>query len=71
LNAPFFLITYTDGLVEIENSNKESFGENKIAEIFNQAVQNNIPQQIFMSAEKFKGNCPFMDDLAILSIHQK
>ena len=68
---PFFLITYTDGLVEIENSDNEAFGESRIADIINQSTQNNIPQQILIAAEEFKRGCPFMDDLAILSIHQK
>lgn len=71
MDSPFTLITYTDGLVEIENDLGESFGEHRIEEIVKSNIASDLPNMMLQEALNFKGNQPFLDDLAILSIQQK
>jgi len=67
----FTVISYTDGLVEIENSQKQPFGEDRIAEVLKGIHHSSLPEEILFTAEKFKEDQPFVDDLAILAIQQQ
>jgi sigma-B regulation protein RsbU (phosphoserine phosphatase) len=67
----FTMISYTDGLVEIENSKKQPFGEERIAVVMKKRPPHSIPQYLLKAAENFKENQPFVDDLAILAIQQQ
>jgi sigma-B regulation protein RsbU (phosphoserine phosphatase) len=71
INAPFNLLTYTDGLIEIENNQGEAFGEQRIMNHLQNYTLENLPNAILSEALKFKGEEPFVDDLAILSVQQK
>ena len=64
------LICYTDGLVELENSNGVAFETDNLINV----VENNLElsmkeleQKIFSNLEEFKGNMDLMDDTAVLS----
>lgn len=64
------LVCYTDGLVELENEEKEEFG----TEFLSLIVKNNrhlnsheLNQHIINQAIKFKGTKPYVDDIAILT----
>ena len=64
------LICYTDGLVELENSNGVAFETDNLINV----VENNLElsmkeleQKIFSKLEEFKGNMDLMDDTAVLS----
>ena len=64
------LICYTDGLVELENSNGTAFETDNLIKV----VENNLKltmkeqvQKIFSKLEEFKGDQDLMDDTAVLS----
>jgi len=64
------LICYTDGLVELENSNGAAFETDNLIKV----VENNLKltmkeqvQKIFSKLEEFKGDQDLMDDTAVLS----
>jgi phosphoserine phosphatase RsbU/P len=69
--TPFSLLTYTDGLIEIENHQGEAFGEQRIMHHLLHHTIENLPNTLLKEALQFKGEEPFVDDLAILSIQQK
>ena len=64
------MICYTDGLVELENSNGAAFETDNLIKV----VENNLKltmkeqvQKIFSKLEEFKGDQDLMDDTAVLS----
>jgi sigma-B regulation protein RsbU (phosphoserine phosphatase) len=64
------LVTYTDGLVEVENNKKEEYGTNRIKasilenkDVSMEELNNYLMKDLF----KFKEDQPFIDDIAILS----
>ena len=70
LTEDTILICYTDGLVELENSNGVAFETDNLINV----VENNLElsmkeleQKIFSKLEEFKGNMDLMDDTAVLS----
>ena len=67
----FELISYTDGLVEIENEHNVAFGETNIAGIAAQFSGAEFISEILKTVNTFKGSRPFTDDLAILHIDSK
>jgi|TARA_B100000524_G_scaffold348483_1_gene253373 sigma-B regulation protein RsbU (phosphoserine phosphatase) len=70
LSEDTILICYTDGLVELENSNGAAFETDNLIKV----VENNLKltmkeqvQKIFSRLEEFKGDQDLMDDTAVLS----
>ena len=70
LSQDTILICYTDGLVELKNSNGAAFETDNLIKV----VENNLKltmkeqvQKIFSKLEEFKGNQDLMDDTAVLS----
>lgn len=71
ISSPAILLTYTDGLTEVENGAQEEFGENRVLEV----LQNNIFEQPIMlidflnsKLENFRANQPMIDDVAMLAV---
>lgn len=71
ISSPAILLTYTDGLTEVENGAQEEFGENRVLEV----LQNNIFEQPIMlidllnsKLENFRVNQPMIDDVAMLAV---
>lgn len=69
--ADFVLLCYTDGLTDTINSSKASFSLSKIESIV-QANINEAPEkinkEIISKANEFRGEIPFTDDIAMLTI---
>ena len=70
LNENTILICYTDGLVELENSNNVAFETENLVKV----VKNNfhltmkdLDKAIFDRLNEFKGNQEFLDDTAVMS----
>ncbi|MEY2937565.1 MAG: Phosphoserine phosphatase RsbU [Bacteroidota bacterium] len=64
------LICYTDGLVEIENNSNLQFGEEGILQSINDNASSSI--QLLMDAVKnFKGDMPYVDDIALVSVRRR
>lgn len=64
------LICYTDGLVELENSNGVAFETDNLINVVENNLELNmkeLEQKIFSKLEEFKGNMDLMDDTAVLS----
>jgi sigma-B regulation protein RsbU (phosphoserine phosphatase) len=64
------LVTYTDGLVEVENDNQVEYGTKKVHEAILNFTNNSMEelnQYLIEDLTKFKQNQPFVDDIAILS----
>ena len=64
------LVTYTDGLVEVENNKKEEYGSDRVKvsilknkDVSMEELNNYLVKDLF----KFKEDEPFIDDIAILS----
>ena len=64
------LICYTDGLVELENSNNVAFETENLIKVvkknFNQSMKD-LDSTIFSRLDEFKGDEEFMDDTAVMS----
>ena len=65
------LVSYTDGLVEVENDNNDPFSLENLTDVINR--YHNMPmkelnERLFKAVEEHKGDKPFMDDTAILSL---
>ncbi|MGE0567858.1 MAG: PP2C family protein-serine/threonine phosphatase [Bacteroidia bacterium] len=69
--ADFVLLCYTDGLTDTINSSKASFSLSEIESIV-QANINEAPEkinkEIISKANEFRGEIPFTDDIAMLTI---
>lgn len=64
------LVTYTDGLVEVENNKKEEYGSDrvKVSILKNKDVSmEELNNYLVKDLLKFKEDEPFIDDIAILS----
>ena len=70
LSENTILICYTDGLVELENSNGIAFETENLIKVvkknFNQSMKD-LDLTIFSRLDEFKGNKEFMDDTAVMS----
>tara|TARA_B100001093_G_scaffold519587_1_gene609288 strand:- start:3875 stop:5128 length:1254 start_codon:yes stop_codon:yes gene_type:complete len=70
LSENTILICYTDGLVELENSNGIAFETENLIKVvkknFNQSMKD-LDSTIFSRLDEFKGNKQFMDDTAVMS----
>jgi sigma-B regulation protein RsbU (phosphoserine phosphatase) len=65
------LVSYTDGLVEVENDKNDPFSLENLTDVINR--YHNMPmkelnERLFKAVEEHKGDNPFMDDTAILSL---
>ena len=70
LKEDSILICYTDGLVELENSNGIPFGTKNLIRVVKQNFKlkmKKLDQKIFLKLNEFKGNLDMMDDTAIIS----
>ena len=64
------LVTYTDGLVEVENNNQTEYGTQKVKKAivkYPNTSMDELNQYLINDLTKFKQNQPFVDDIAILS----
>ena len=64
------LVTYTDGLVEVENNNQIEFGTQKVKSAIEESTNTSMDelnQYLIDDVTKFKQDQPFIDDIAILS----
>ena len=64
------LVCYTDGLVELENEKDKDFGTDGLKEIIKKNIKLNpaqINKLIMEDLIRFKGNKPYVDDIALLS----
>ena len=64
------LVTYTDGLVEVENNKKEEYGTSRVIESIiknKNASMEDLNNYLMKDLVKFKEDQPFIDDIAILS----
>ena len=64
------LLCYTDGVVEIENENEEEFGiqslKNTLKRNFGSDMEN-LNKEIISEVIEYKGNMPYVDDIALFS----
>ena len=64
------LVTYTDGLVEVENNNQTEYGAQKVKSAITKCANTSmytLNQYLIDDVTKFKQDQPFIDDIAILS----
>lgn len=64
------LICFTDGLVELENSEEEQFETDRLIKIVSENSHlkiNDLNKLIFLELDRFKGGLKYLDDTAILS----
>jgi sigma-B regulation protein RsbU (phosphoserine phosphatase) len=69
--ANSLLVCYTDGLTEIENENGEQFPIEKMVNTIHRNFDHKmafINEQIFLAADAHRGNAPFADDAALVSM---
>jgi len=65
------LVCFTDGLVEIENKEKEEFSVERVIQILSKnptSSSEQINNRLIMAVHDHRGNMPFMDDTAILTL---
>ena len=64
------IVAYTDGVVEIENNNKEEFGTERLESIIKNnfdLTMEDLNAVIVSKVDHFKENCPYVDDIALFS----
>jgi phosphoserine phosphatase RsbU/P len=64
------IVCYTDGLVELEDERCDQFGVERLEQLmlaFPEAGASHLNEIILQSINEFKGDLPFVDDLALLS----
>jgi len=65
-----WIVCYTDGLVEMEDERCEQFGVERLEQLmlaFPDSTASHLNEIILQSIHEFKGDMPFVDDLAILT----
>lgn len=65
------IVTYTDGLVELENEDNKPYGNQRLIDHINgnfQLSMEDLNTSIFKDLESFKGSMPWVDDTAWLSL---
>jgi sigma-B regulation protein RsbU (phosphoserine phosphatase) len=70
LKEDAILVCYTDGLVELENSNGVAFETDNLIKVVErnfEKTMNELDQKIFARLEEFKGSQDLKDDTAVLS----
>lgn len=70
-DAPVTIFAYTDGVYEAMNAGEELFGEDRMAEILNESIQDD-PAMIIRRMKKavaaHRGDAPASDDLTMIAI---
>ncbi|MGP8214067.1 MAG: PP2C family protein-serine/threonine phosphatase [Bacteroidia bacterium] len=71
LRPPATLLTYTDGIIEIENGNKEEFGLEKLTDLFTTNVNEHhsakqLTTSIIDELKEFKDDNEYVDDITLL-----
>jgi len=64
------IVCFTDGLVEMEDERCEAFGVERVEQLllaFPDSSASHINEIILQSIHEFKGDMPFVDDLALLT----
>ncbi len=70
INPPSTILCYTDGVVEIENENKDDFGTENLKQVLVRnagLTMNELNNKIISSINEFKGEMPYVDDVALFS----
>jgi sigma-B regulation protein RsbU (phosphoserine phosphatase) len=65
------LVSYTDGLVEVENEHNDPFSLENLTSVIHRNFSmpmRELNEKLFKAVEEHKGENPFMDDTAILSL---
>lgn len=65
------LVCFTDGLVEIENEEKEEFGIERVMDILEKnptASSEQVNNRLILAVHEHRKEMPFMDDTAILTL---
>ena len=66
------LVTYTDGLCEVENHEKIEYGTDRIEDAIHNGKHSSMDElnnNLMNDVIEFKGDEPFVDDIAILSCY--
>lgn len=69
-----FLLCYTDGLIEVENSDNEAFGINRLKSTVLRSTGSDISnsiQSIYQAADNFRGDKDYPDDITLLGLRFK
>jgi serine phosphatase RsbU (regulator of sigma subunit) len=64
------VVCYTDGLIETENNLEDEFGMDRLEKVILENFGENIStlnRNIVADVNEYRGDMPFIDDLAILS----
>ena len=67
-----FIMLFTDGLFEVENSKAELFTEERLrgaVEHFSDLRPEPLVQAVLHEVETFSGGAPFTDDLCVVGVH--
>jgi sigma-B regulation protein RsbU (phosphoserine phosphatase) len=72
LRAPAIMLSYTDGVIELENDRNEEFGVEKLTDLFASNVSvhstsRQINASIMEALKNFKGHQGYVDDITLLS----
>lgn len=65
------LVCFTDGLVEVENDQKQEFGIERVIDILDKnptSSSEQVNSRLIMAVHEHRGEMPFMDDTAILTL---
>ncbi|MFM7106340.1 MAG: PP2C family protein-serine/threonine phosphatase, partial [Flavobacteriales bacterium] len=63
-------VTFTDGLIEIENPQMEEYGTDRLSSVLQKCQNNSVAEmnkQILLDVNSFREDSPYPDDIAILS----
>jgi sigma-B regulation protein RsbU (phosphoserine phosphatase) len=71
IRPPATFLTYTDGIIELENDNKEEFGLEKLTDLFTTNVNEHrtakqLTTSIIDELKSFKGTKEYVDDITLL-----
>ncbi len=72
INPNSTLVTYTDGLVEVENNDNLEYGTERVVKAIDKHSDSSMEELnnfLMKDLTKFKQDQPFVDDIAILSCH--
>jgi len=72
INPNSTLVTYTDGLVEVENNDNLEYGTERVVKAIDKLSDSSMEELnnfLMKDLTKFKQDQPFVDDIAILSCH--
>ena len=69
--SEFLLVCYTDGLTDTSNSSNESLSTEELKEVIKRSASAKpefLNESLIFYAEEFKGDNPFPDDIALLTV---